>query len=322
MRRNPFRLGDSRQTGRFLVFAIRSRSGIRRSGGNIPVQRQNDPFVNPVTSDRLVVEQLLLDGILPVRSASAAAVAQPSCGASAVSAQAPAGISATASGTSPAVAAGISFSACLSPAAADPTSQEDFSCALSDGASGPGRPAVGTEASPCTAACGSETPQAGTGSESRIVSYSPLSFSSTKSRSRAPAGPAALQLFIRARRRSTSSISFCTSIDIPSNSHQSGFRTAAEARCPLAARPSYPPAAEIYEQNFFKVRIYTGLIQIPGDGPFGPLRSRISAEKPRESKKQPFDTKNTRKNCILYPNCILLENKSTVPAHSERPEFL
>lgn len=67
MRRNPFRLGDSRQTGRFLVFAIRSRSGIRRSGGNIPVQRQNDPFVNPVTSDRLVVEQLLLDGILPVR---------------------------------------------------------------------------------------------------------------------------------------------------------------------------------------------------------------------------------------------------------------
>ena len=63
------------------------------------------------------------------------------------------------------------------------------------------------------------------------------------------------------------------------------FRTAAEARRPFAARPSYPPAAEIYEQNFFKVRIYTGLIQIPGDGPFGPLRSRISAGKPRSIQK-------------------------------------
>ena len=79
------------------------------------------------------------------------------------------------------------------------------------------------------------------------------------------------------------------------------FRTAAEARRPFAARPSYPPAAEIYEQNFFKVRIYTGLIQIPGDGPFGPLRSRISAEKPRESKKATVRYKKHKKKLHFIP---------------------
>ena len=257
MRRNPFRLGDSRQTGRFLVFAIRSRSGIRRSGGNIPVQRQNDPFVNPVTSDRLVVEQLLLDGILPVRQrfgrSGRATVLRRlrSFGTSAGRYLGDRFRHVTGrcrrdfllrmpfpGGSGPYVAGRLLLRTLRRRVRTRPSGRRNGSLSLHGGMR------LGDPAS------GNRFRKQNRFIQSPELFQHQVPFESSGRSGRAPAfyqGAKALHVvdqFLYIHRYSVKFLSV-------------RFRTAAEARRPFAARPSYPPAAEIYEQNFFKVRIYT-----------------------------------------------------------------
>lgn len=288
MGRSSVRLGNGRQIGRLLVLAIRSRRGIRRSGGSIPVQRQNHLFVNPATGDRLVVEQLLLDGFLPARQRF--------------------GRSGRATSLRCLRSFGTDAGRYLSDRFRHVTGRcrRDFFLRMPFPDSSEPRVAgrlllrtlqrcVRTRPSGRRNGClslraGMRLGDLASGKrlrkQNRFIQPPELfqhqvPFESSGRPGCAPAfyqGAKALHVVDQFPYIHRYSVKF-SSVRL---------RTAAGARRPLSARPSYPPAAEIYEQNFFKVRIYTGLIQIPGRRPVRP------APFPNFGRKAPGKQKSNR----------------------------